>query len=88
MSFLLVWDTIIKSHLVNRNLSTENYTLKTGNKFLLGFTFMPERQYWWAGLSRTQKESIEGEFLWSPFKNKMGQVTIFMTTWLEPMQMI
>ena len=33
---------------------------------------MPEKQYWWAGLSRTQKESIEGEFLWSPFKNKNG----------------
>ena len=33
---------------------------------------MPERQYWRAGLSRTQKESIEGEFLWSPFKNKNG----------------
>lgn len=49
---------------------------------------MPEKQYWWAGLSRTQKESIEGEFLWSPFKNKNGASNHFLTTWLEPMQTI
>ena len=34
---------------------------------------MLQRQYWWAGLNRTQMESIEGSFLWSPFRNKDGR---------------